>query len=120
MRILEQTEKCPPANDHAERWRADVREYHRLRVGANEILKELKAKYPNGNREIVINSYNGEFDPETHRAVMVQKQATFGQTRQRRRTVNTFTLPGDSTLYRLDPSRINIEATRELRARTPG
>ena len=120
MRILEQTEKCPPANNHAERWRADVREYHRLRLGTNEILKELKAKYPNGNREIVINSYNGEFDPETHRAVTIQKQAIFSQTRQRRRTVNTFTLPGDGSLYRLDPSRINIEATRELRARTPG
>ena len=118
MRILKQTEKCPPANANAEKWRANVREYHRLRLGTNEILKELKADYPNGDRTIVINSYNGEFDPETRQAVTVQKQAIFSQTRQRRRTVNTFRLPGDSILYRLDPSRINIEATRELRTRT--
>lgn len=118
LRILQQVEEQPPFNEQAGKWRANVREYHKHRLETTQLINELKAQYPNGNRAIIIDTYNGDFDPETRMAVTVQREAVFTQTQQHRRVVNTFRLPRDSGLYRLNPGQINIQATRELRART--
>ena len=117
MRMIKQVEEYPPVNEYARKWRADVRECHRIKLEITKLLRELKADYPNGNRQIIIDRYNGEFDPETLQATKVQQEATFSQARQRRGIVNTFSLPGDNNLYRLNPDQINIKATQELRAK---
>ena len=98
--MIHRANQSPTHNKLATEWRAQVTNQHEMKRQAKKFLEGLRRNFPNCDRRVVVDRGEAEYQPVT----------------SRRKRVHVYQLPGDRTLYRLDPLRLNMEKTLELRA----
>ena len=98
--MIHKANRSTSYNKLAAEWRAEVTRQHEMKRQARKFLEGLRRRFPDCDRRIVMDRGEAEYQPVTSRG----------------KRVHVYQITGDRTLYRLDPLRLNMEKTLELRA----
>ena len=100
QRLIKEAETTTPLNDRASAWRTKVTEKHQRDLAVSNLLKTLRAEYPNGDRRLIV----------------AGKEVTYHPATRRRKRVHTCYHPDEPNLLRIiAKDQVDLQATSKLR-----
>ena len=114
-RLVRKANQYPPHNETARAWRAKVLAYNDHTSQAKALIAKIKEEFPSGDRRLIIWRYTGDRNPGTLKPITENIEVLYYPAKRRKSVTNAYSIPGDSTLYRLSPDYIDLEATQALR-----
>ena len=104
LRLIENADQYPPANEFARNWRQRVRDRQREKGEVRRIVETLRKEYPGGTQQLVLRD---------------GRQVRYGQGRYKgRRNTAAYWDPETGDLTLLSKEKIDPQATRRLWAET--
>ena len=76
-----------------------VEDHHRKKAETKRFLEALRKTYPNGDLRIIVDNVEATYSPGIYRG----------------KRVHAYAVPNDHRRYKLNPARLDMDATKALR-----